>query len=262
MSDSVGVVAVDVGNSAVKLCVRAAENRLLQHALPLTQPDWTAAAVQWTEWQHAERPVQWRIASVHRVAAERLSEAVDRRGPDHTIHRVSWRHVPLPARVDHPDRLGIDRLLGAWAATREFDGPVAAVDIGSAITVDWADRHRGFLGGAILPGLAMQCASLAAGTEALPHLMAWSSDRPVAIPAKSTDEAIRLGVLAGVAGAIDRLIELYMAAEESAGQCTVVLTGGGAAMVAPQLRHTHAYRPHLICQGLLGLPLDNEAAAG
>lgn len=253
MSQQGGVVAVDVGNSAVKLCVRDPESEYSQHAIALSEADWTAAALRWAAGRLGDVPVQWRIASVHRSAAEQLCEAIQQLGPSASIRPVSWRQVPLPIHVDQPDRLGIDRLLGAWGAVGEFAGPLAVVDVGSAITVDWVERQRGFLGGAILPGLEMQALSLAAGTDALPNI-SWDRHGRMAVPAKNTVEAIRLGVVAGVAGAVDRLVDLYAASEQLQTDCQVVLTGGAAPAVAAHLKHPHAYRPHLVCRGLLDLP--------
>ena len=51
-----------------------------------------------------------------------------------------------------PDRVGIDRLLSAYAVVRRCESPAVIVDAGSAVTVDWVDAAGCFCGGAILPG--------------------------------------------------------------------------------------------------------------
>lgn len=250
-----GVVAVDVGNSAIKLCVEDAERRFSQHAIALSQTDWTDAAIAWAQRQFGDSPVQWRIASVHRIAADQLHQAIRALGRNASICPVSWRQIPIAIQVEQPERVGIDRLLGAWGASAEFTGPVTVVDVGSAITIDWVDRQRGFLGGAILPGLDMQTRSLAAGTDALPRIP-WNRQSRLSVPGRNTLDAIRLGVLAGAAGAIDRIISLYAESETLESDLQVVLTGGAAPAIAPHLRHRHVDRPHLVCRGLLDLPPD------
>ena len=81
--------------------------------------------------------------------------------------KVTWVSVNtnvLATQYQAPAKLGIDRWLGVLAA--RFLGSTAAivVDAGTAITVDVLQQEQGHIGGYILPGLAMQQASLAAHT--------------------------------------------------------------------------------------------------
>ena len=62
-----------------------------------------------------------------------------------------------------------------------------------------------FVGGAILPGLSLQTRALASGTDALPQI-AWNSGASLPTPGRNTTDAIRLGVLLGLAGAVERLV--------------------------------------------------------
>ena len=70
---------------------------------------------------------------------------------------------PMPVEYDTPDTLGVDRLLGAFAAWSELRSPLVVVDCGSATTVD-AVRDGAFLGGFIAPGPA----ALAQALQAVP----------------------------------------------------------------------------------------------
>jgi type III pantothenate kinase len=71
----------------------------------------------------------------------------------------------------------------------------------------------------------------------------------VNVPGKSTEEAMRLGLLHGSAGAIDRLIE---ETREALGEDAPVLgTGGGAAEIAPLTKHVRDIEPALTLEGLI-----------
>ncbi len=273
MSGDRSVVAVDIGNSAVKLVARTADQQSVRWASPLGQPEWPQHVVSWTLEHLAGADLEWRIASVHRASVQRFREAISQLPKALAVSHVTHTHVPMPIQVDQPDRLGIDRLLGAWAAYREFHSPLVVVDVGSAITIDRVSDDGTFLGGAILPGIGLQVAALASGTDALP-IVDWRCNSPLRIPATNTENAIRVGVLAGLAGSIDRIIELYhngdqpftgRSSSKAAGgkvqtgrfastATPVVLTGGDASALEPLLRHATEHRPDLVCRALLDLP--------
>jgi type III pantothenate kinase len=285
------VVAVDVGNSAIKLCLRAFEETehnlrsaaeavsdppltsdrgptsdaaLRVHSISLGRSDWERSVIDWVVDPAVCKAMdtgdlQWRIASVHRGATEQLCRAIEAAQPAAAIHRVTRRQVPMRVQVDCPDQLGVDRLLAAYAAQRKFGSPLIVVDAGSAVTVDWVDRQGDFCGGAILPGLALQLAALANGTDALPPIElrhAGALDRP----ARNTADAIRLGVVTGVVATIERLTEQFActaaASNPEIGQLdpSLVLTGGDARLISSLLGCSHRLAENLVCRGLLDLP--------
>ena len=250
-------VAVDVGNTAVKLALRQGDH-VINHAIKHDHTHWHIEAVDWVRGQLACRQTRWRVSSVHRHAAETLIEAIGGEANPAAVECVTFREVPLKIAVDSPMRLGIDRLLSAFAATRlvpsdaRSDGLVV-IDAGSAITVDWISETGCFCGGAILPGLALQSRALATGTDALPEIL-WSPDRHVQLPGKNTNDAIHGGILVGAAGAIDSLIDRYFSEADDGASRSVVLTGGDATALSQYLRHSHQMHAHLVCRGLLELP--------
>ena len=262
------VIAADVGNTAIKLsalrCFRVAEQsqiRINHHSFPLRNGSWTTGVRRWVDRLRPSKSVstQWRIASVNRVAGDDFCDHLAKVFPLDSVCCVTHKHVPIDVDVDEPSKLGIDRLLGAFAAKNRFEGPIAIVDAGSAVTVDWIDHRGFFMGGAILPGLHLQTQSLATGTDALPPVD-WSRHRPITTPGRETNAAIRLGVLSSVAGAIDRLIDRYtdhelyrVTPKENHRVVRVVLTGGDASIISPHIEHPHIHRTHLVCRGLLDL---------
>jgi len=59
---------------------------------------------------------------------------------------------------------GVDRLANALALRTLHGRPACAIDVGTAVTLEVVDRRGAFVGGAILPGIALQYAALAKGT--------------------------------------------------------------------------------------------------
>ena len=249
------IIAADIGNSAVKLASKAS-GTLHEHTLPIDTHDWSGSAVQWASKQADQRELVWHIASVHPQATEILTGHLRTICPTENLQLVTWRDVPLEPQVDEPDRLGIDRLIGAYAASLDSNPPLIVVDAGSAITVDLVGSDGKFHGGAILPGLGMQFASLANATASLP-LLSYVDKEPQA-PAKNTQDAIFSGVVTGATAAIDRLISKYCKqADLTTGTVPIVLTGGDAPVVSPHLQHNHQRIDNLVCRGLLHLQLSN-----
>lgn len=280
------VVAVDIGNSAVKISWRSlssgkpGSDTIRKTAIPYTRELWTRESTDMLQDLFGDLPVQWRVASVNTTRIKQLRQAITDHRPSDHVWVISHRDVPMPSLVDEPDRLGIDRLVGAWAASSRHDGPLAVVDAGSAVTVDWINADGAFAGGAILPGLALQTSSLGSGTDALPEVD-WDIRERFAVPATNTADAIRLGILGGVAGAIDRLVDWYRAEKvissigsgttvatdaKAVGLATqtdfmsnkngiaIVITGGDAHAICPHLKNRYDHAANLVCEGVMDLP--------
>ena len=122
----------------------------------------------------------------------------------------------LDLRIDHPETCGVDRLLAARAAAELVRGRAAAgapvqglivVDAGTAVTVDAValDGERpAFLGGAIAPGPGTLARSLG---EAGARLHEVSLEGGVEALGRSTERALRAGVVVGFHGAVRALCE-------------------------------------------------------
>lgn len=257
MSDDQCIVAVDVGNTAVKLALKF-ETLIEYREIRIGSSGWELSAIGWVRDKLAGQHVlgnspQWRIASVHRSAATRLRHAIKSSQPDALIRLVTWPDVPIQIDVDDAGRVGIDRLLSAYAGWTKFGSALVVIDAGSAITIDWVDSAGTFCGGAIMPGLELQSRSLVMGTEALPQIEL-TTEAEVALPAKNTSDAIRAGIVIGAASALGGLIDRYAAESGlSDEQMQVVLTGGDARTLGPHVRKSHQIIANLVCQGLLSL---------
>ncbi|MCC9656473.1 type III pantothenate kinase [Rhodopirellula halodulae] len=267
-------VGIDVGNTAIKVVTQSAVDVSaggektttkgpLLRSISLRDPEWITKCIEHLK-DLAEKVASCRsqdcdsvcydirIASVNRGSAEPLVAALDEAFFDCVrVRFVTYEDIQLQIDVVYPDRVGIDRLLGAEAAFRRHASPLIIVDAGTTVTVDFVSDEGVFCGGAILPGLEMQTAALAAGTDALPKLD-WASHRCREMPegpGRDTVAAMRLGVLASVAGAVERLVRLY------GGAATLVVTGGDAGCLVDALPSDldAVEEPHLVARALLDL---------
>ncbi|MCS7468378.1 type III pantothenate kinase [Stieleria sp. ICT_E10.1] len=293
MTPAETIAAIDVGNSAIKVALAdtsellagavnssAPDAALRYQTFPLDQPQWDKQVCRWVQQQTGQSQVSWRVSTVNHAASRPLHDAVcdvwesaprTAGGP----RQVDWRHlsardVPLQIRVDAPEKVGIDRLLSAYAASNRFDPPLVVVDAGSAVTVDCVcpspDAPPVFAGGAILPGIRLQHAALVTGTEGLQQATQETvpdGDGAMA-PATNTRLAIRLGVLAAVVGGVERLAREYAGLSPSCharengdadGAFRIVLSGGDAVAISPYMRARHELVPHLVCLGILDLAI-------
>ena len=168
-----------------------------------------------------------------------------------TCVNVGPDHPGIPeALVDEPLKAGVDRRTQVLAAAELAGEAVAVVSCGSALTVDVGDEEGRLLGGAILPGLGMGARALASGTAKLPVV---DLAGETGMPARTTETAIRSGLLTGAAGAVARLLADAGVAPER----PLYLTGQDAPHLAPHLQRPTRAQPGL---GILGVALAVRAA--
>ncbi|MFN7087463.1 MAG: type III pantothenate kinase [Burkholderiales bacterium] len=154
-----------------------------------------------------------------------------------------------------PAQLGCDRwaaLIGAWHL---FRGPCVVVNAGTTMTVDALSDEGVFVGGFIVPGVELMRDSLARHTAQLER----QEGRFAYFP-DSTADAIISGVINALAGAIERMRH-YL---EQTGQPAplIVLSGGDAALIAPQLGTRVEVVDNLVLEGLICIALDPTPVSG
>ncbi len=191
---------------------------------------------------------RWWIGSVNRASASRLVDWLRTHRPDDSITLLAAGDLPLEVRLSRPDMVGVDRLIDAVAANRlrTPDRPAVVVDVGTAITVDAIAADGAFLGGAILPGIAMAARALHDYTDLLPLLnMAELTSPPPAL-GDCTEAAMQSGLFYGAVGAIRELVGRM--AEDATPE--VFLTGGAGPAVASLLGADAHHVPHLTLAGI------------
>jgi type III pantothenate kinase len=147
----------------------------------------------------------------------------------------------------NPAQLGCDRFAAAIGARALAPGrDVIVATCGTATTVDAVTADGRFIGGMILPGLALMAGSLARNTAQLPQVIPGAAPPPVF--GDNTDDAIISGCLAAQAGAIERACSAH-------GASACIVSGGAAPYIAPTLKVGHQVVDNIVLVGL-------HAAAG
>ncbi len=269
------IVAVDVGNARIKfglfgpaapgeatICgatVHGSGPVCEQSPADLPEPRATLACdgrrpeleriAAWLGRQQAAH-VWWFVGTVNRPSTTRLLDFLRARRPADPVTLLAAGDLPLKVKLPRPDMVGIDRLLDAVAADhlREPGRAAAVVDVGTAVTVDLLSPAGEFLGGAILPGIAMSARAMHEQTDLLPLVEVAELGEPPPAVGIDTRQALHAGLFWGTVGAIGRLVEQF--ARELGHQPQVFLTGGAGPTVA-ELLGTHAqYLPHLTLSGI------------
>ena len=269
-----GILAVDVGNSRVKLgwfptggaCTKPAPPSELAIAAPaLPKPsemvriahrdrdprEWLAEVDVWIDDALPAASVRSVVAAVHRAAGQIVVERLRLRGGQ--VEEIRPSVVPIAVRVDEPARVGVDRLLGAVAANRlrEAHRPAITIDMGTATTVNLIDPDGAFAGGAILAGAPLSLAALHAAASTLPVVGVEAlADDPLPL-GKSTVAALTSGAYWGAVGAVNEIVSRL--ASGCASEPQLFLTGGGSPAFADHLRlgsRPATVTPHLVLAGI------------
>ncbi len=217
--------------------------------------DWFAELRQWLEQHTATGAATWLISSVRGDATARLTEFIQRR-PGDVPRVISFRDVPMHVQVDFPERLGIDRLLAAFAAAdTNAARPLIVIQAGSAVTIDLVTRTAeggdAFAGGAILPGVPMMLRLLGRGADMLPEIDADDLIELPPLPGKNTAAAMLCGTSSALVGGVQHLVGRY---RDAFGPTTPVLISGGDGMrLSPYLAPPVRVQDHLVQRGLLRL---------
>lgn len=165
-------------------------------------------------------------------------------------HGVACRDVcPVAAMAGvriayaQPQQLGADRFLALLAAHARGPGPWLIASMGTAVTVDALGQDGRHLGGVIAPTAKLMRAVLAAR---VPHLLD-DGGEPMVF-ASNTRDALAGGALGAVLGLIER--SHAKAAVVFGCAPSLLLGGGGAADIAPELGLEYQLAPDLVLEGL------------
>ncbi|MBL8517150.1 MAG: type III pantothenate kinase [Betaproteobacteria bacterium] len=237
MSLAPDLLAIDAGNTRVK-GGWFADGNLVRHEA------WrTADVVRIFASDVPPRVIASNVAGPH-IGAQIMEQCALNGAALHVI-----RSLPAQCGVVNgyrePAQLGTDRWAALIAARAASDGACLVVVAGTATTVDMLHPDGRFLGGVIVPGLALMRQSLSRGTAQLPDEEGAVTDFPA-----STPEAIANGALKATLGAIDRMRATL--AQASGAPPRVLISGGAAPALLPHLDTTKAFewREHLVLEGL------------
>lgn len=250
------VIVIDVGNTNTKVATWHAND--LKTVLSVPTGDGTAFEESYTAHRQAAGRQHHAATVIGSVVPEALNRirahviAIEGREP-----LVVGETLPFPIDLEVKDRktVGVDRVCQAAAAFDRVQTDCTIVSFGTAVTIDLVNVDGNFLGGAILPGVAMQLRALHEFTAALPLV-------EPAIPKLSygtnTQEAIQTGVCRGLVGAVRGIVEGYASHLNRWPQ--VVATGGDAELLMPLCDFIDTWTTDLTLRGI-GLAYTNHLAA-
>ncbi|MDR3715575.1 MAG: type III pantothenate kinase [Puia sp.] len=161
--------------------------------------------------------------------------------------------VPVTTPVGKPETIGADRLALVVAAAELFPGKNnLVIGVGSAITYNYVNKYREFVGGSISPGMEMRFKSLQVFTAKLPLVKA---DWNFPLLGYDTRTNILSGVILGMAKEIDGIIGEY---EEKYDNFNVLLSGGDGAYFSRYLKKKIFADPYLLYKGLFAISRFNQ----
>lgn len=167
---------------------------------------------------------------------------------------TSIMKTPVTNGYANPQQLGVDRLVNAVGALKKHGAPAIIVSVGTAVTVDVLDAEKVLRGGAIWAGPQIVTRALSEGTAALSHVQLAA---PSGAIGSSTEEGLRAGILYGLAGGVDRLIE--EARHEIGTELPVIATGGAAHHLIGLSTFVSTVHPDL---AMIGLKMIYEQTSG
>jgi len=191
------------------------------------------------------RPSKSLLSSVieHNPAIEELL------GKSTHFHKLGHHSkIPVTTPVGKPETIGADRLALVVAASDLYPGKNnLVIGLGTAITYNFVNKKKEFLGGGISPGMEMRFRSLHTYTARLPLV---NKDLNFPLIGYDTRTNILSGVILGMAKEIDGIIDSY---SEKYSNLNVLLTGGDSAYFACHLKNKIFADLNLIFKGLYAI---------
>jgi type III pantothenate kinase len=143
----------------------------------------------------------------------------------------------------HPQQLGVDRWMGLIAARQRTRAAALVVSAGTAMTVDALAADGTFMGGLIVPGVAMMRKSLQQTAARVAEVSGTWQAFPL-----STPDAVESGIVAALCGAVQLQHARLTAIAGRTPQC--ILTGGDAEKLLPHLPMALEHVPALVLEGM------------
>jgi type III pantothenate kinase len=221
-SSADNILAIDAGNTRVKWGLFASAGVVLEHGACLN-----------TEIAHAKLPETTHVI-ISNVAGDKVKKQLESLLPKNIS--IYWivakaKNCGVSNCYAQPEKLGADRWAALIASWHIKQAPCVVVNAGTAVTIDALstnNNHAEFIGGLILPGFNLMQQSLGLATAQLPMPTFSANKQHHDIFAKNTTDAIRLGALQAISGAI---ILMANALETECKKVPNIIISGGNAQV-------------------------------
>ena len=127
---------------------------------------------------------------------------------------------------DSPRDVGSDRIADAAAILKLYSKPAIVVDFGTATVFDAISEEGQYIGGSIVPGIAVSADALYHGTSQLRRVDLKIPDKVIG---KNTINALQSGLIVGHISMVEGMIARFK--QEFTGNPVVVATGGFAELI-------------------------------
>src|SRR5213080_576236 len=151
----------------------------------------------------------------------------------------------IPIEHDAPRDVGPDRIVNAVAAKELFGAPAIVADFGTSTNFDVVSPEGAYVGGVLAPGIEVSMDALFSRAA---RLVKVDYVEPPQVIGKTTEQALRSGLVYGFAGQVDGIVEAIR--QELGAEAKAVATGGLADLIAPHSRTVSAVEPFLTLEGL------------
>jgi type III pantothenate kinase len=155
---------------------------------------------------------------------------------------------------DNPRDVGADRIVNAVAAFERFKSGVIVVDFGTATTFDCVSPKAEYLGGVIVPGVAVSLDALLGHAAKLSRI---EIAEPPRVVGQNTTHSLQSGIVYGYSSLVDGVVRKIQA--ELSFPCALIATGGLAPLIVKHTETVHEVDEHLTLEGLRLLYERNSA---
>jgi type III pantothenate kinase len=152
----------------------------------------------------------------------------------------------MAVRYDDPREVGPDRIANAVAARDRYGAPSIVVDFGTSTNFDVVSAAGEYVGGVLAPGIEV---SMDALFERAARLVKVDFVAPETTIGKTTESALRSGLVYGFAGQVDGIVT-RIRAELGDENAPAVATGGLAELIAPHAETIDEVDQFLTLEGL------------
>jgi type III pantothenate kinase len=241
----VNILAIDAGNTRLKWGY--ARDREWIRVSALATRDVERLGVALSGLPPPQRIVVSNVAGP--TVADAIAAALTPLGTVPRWIRSGAQQCGVRSSYSDPAQLGPDRwaaLIGAWQG---YGGPSIVANAGTTLTVDALTADGVFLGGCIVPGIELMRAALADNTARLTRaegVYTYFPDR--------TADAITSGIINALAGSIERMVAFM--AQTGEPDARIVLSGGDARALVPQLNGPVEVVDNLVLEGLACIALE------
>lgn len=220
------LLAIDIGNTNITFGIFRGESLFRKFDIPTDKFSYASLKKK----SGPFRPREAIICSVVPQATRQLEGVLSRM---HIRPLIIGKDtfVPIKNLYRHPQQVGQDRLVNAYAVVRLYAAPAVIIDFGTAITFDVVSKNKEYRGGLIVPGLKISLEALSQRTALLPQL---ELSAPREFIGKDTKSSMLSGLVYGFASLTDMLI--FRIKKDIGKRATVIATGGDVSLM---VRYCH-----------------------